>query len=74
MNFWVRVPAPTVVLGVCCDFPLTFSQTVIGLLYYLKIVAVWEQNSPDPENLSYSSGYSDAFSALRGSKPCETSL
>ena len=24
----------------------------------LKIVAVWEQNSPDPENLSYSSGYS----------------
>src|SRR6516165_5163879 len=29
----------------------------------LKIVAVWEQNSPDPENLSYSSGDSDAFSA-----------
>ena len=23
----------------------------------LKIVAVWEQNSPDPENLSYSSGH-----------------
>ncbi len=29
----------------------------------LKIVAVWEQNSPDPENLSYSSGYKDAISA-----------
>ena len=29
----------------------------------LKIVAVWEQSSPDPEKLSYSSGDSDAFSA-----------
>ena len=34
----------------------------------LKIVAVWEQNSPDPENLSYSSGYSDAFSAYKQAK------
>ena len=34
----------------------------------LKIVAVWEQNSPDPENLSYSSGYSDAFSAYNQAK------
>src|ERR1700726_470019 len=34
----------------------------------LKIVAVWEQNSPDPENLSYSSGYSDAFSAYGQAK------
>ena len=34
----------------------------------LKIVAVWEQNSPDPENLSYSSGYDDAFSAYRQAK------
>jgi len=31
----------------------------------LKIVAVWEQNSPDPENISYSSGHSDAFSAYK---------
>ena len=31
----------------------------------LKIVAVWEQNSPDPENLSHSSGYSDALSAYK---------
>src|ERR1700740_1071570 len=34
----------------------------------LKIVAVWEQNSPDPENLSYSSGHSDAFSAYKQAK------
>jgi hypothetical protein len=34
----------------------------------LKIVAVWEQNSPDPENFSYSSGYSDAFSAYKQAK------
>jgi len=34
----------------------------------LKIVAVWEQNSPDPENLSYSSGYSDVFSAYKQAK------
>jgi hypothetical protein len=34
----------------------------------LKIVAVWEQNSPDPENLPYSSGYSDAFSAYSQAK------
>lgn len=34
----------------------------------LRIVAVWEQNSPDPENLSYSSGYSDAFSAYKQAK------
>jgi hypothetical protein len=34
----------------------------------LKIVAVWEQNSPDPENLSHSSGYSDALSAYRQAK------
>ena len=34
----------------------------------LKIVAVWEQNSPDPENLSYSSGYSEAFSAYEQAK------
>jgi glycoside hydrolase-like protein len=34
----------------------------------LKIVAVWEQNSPDPENLSYSSGYGDAFSAYQQAK------
>jgi len=34
----------------------------------LKIVAVWEQNSPDPENLSYSSGRDDAFSAYRQAK------
>jgi hypothetical protein len=34
----------------------------------LKIVAVWEQNSPDPENLSHSSGYSDAFSAYKQAK------
>ena len=34
----------------------------------LKIVAVWEQNSPDPENLSYSSGYGDAFSAYKQAK------
>jgi len=31
----------------------------------LKIVAVWEQNSPDSENISYSSGHSDAFSAYK---------
>jgi Domain of unknown function (DUF1906) len=34
----------------------------------LKIVAVWEHNSPDPENLSYSSGYSDASSAYQQAK------
>jgi hypothetical protein len=34
----------------------------------LKIVAVWEQNSPDPENLSHSSGYGDAFSAYKQAK------
>ena len=34
----------------------------------LKIVAVWEQNSPDPENLSYSSGHSDAISAYKQAK------
>ena len=34
----------------------------------LKIVAVWEQNSPDPENLSYSSGYGDALSAYKQAK------
>ena len=34
----------------------------------LKIVAVWEQNSPDPENLTYSSGYSDAISAYGQAK------
>src|SRR6185369_6588333 len=34
----------------------------------LKIVAVWEQNSPDPENLSYSAGYGDAFSAYKQAK------
>jgi hypothetical protein len=31
----------------------------------LNIVAVWEQNSPDPENVSYSIGYDDATSAYR---------
>lgn len=34
----------------------------------LKIVAVWEQNSPDPENMSYSSGYGDALSASKQAK------
>jgi hypothetical protein len=34
----------------------------------LKIVAVWQQNSPDPENLSYSQGYSDAIAAYREAK------
>jgi Domain of unknown function (DUF1906) len=34
----------------------------------LKIVAVWEQNSPDPENLSYSAGYGDASSAYKQAK------
>ena len=34
----------------------------------LKIVAVWEQNSPDPENLSYSAGYDDAFAAYKQAK------
>jgi Domain of unknown function (DUF1906) len=34
----------------------------------LKLVAVWEQNSPDPENLSRSSGYNDAFSAYEQAK------
>ena len=34
----------------------------------LKIVAVWEQNSPDPENLSYSAGHGDAFSAYKQAK------
>lgn len=34
----------------------------------LKIVAVWEQNSPDPENLSYSSGYGDALAAYKQAK------
>ena len=34
----------------------------------LKIVAVWEQNSPDPENVSYSSGYSDATAAYQQAK------
>ena len=29
----------------------------------LNIVVVWEQNSPDPENVSYSIGYDDAPSA-----------
>jgi hypothetical protein len=31
----------------------------------LNIVAVWEQNSPDPENVSYSIRYDDATSAYR---------
>jgi hypothetical protein len=34
----------------------------------LEIVAVWEQNSPDPENLSYSSGFADATSAYKQAK------
>jgi len=34
----------------------------------LKIVAVWEQNSPDPENMSYSSGYDHAVSAYKQAK------
>ena len=34
----------------------------------LKIVAVWEQNSPDPENLSYSASYDDAFAAYKQAK------
>jgi hypothetical protein len=34
----------------------------------LQIVAVWEQNSPDPENLSYSFGHRDAVSAYKQAK------
>ena len=43
------------------SLPALSSQEARKLaLFGLKIVPVWEQNSPDPENLSYSSGYSDA--------------
>ncbi len=31
----------------------------------LNIVVVWEQNSPDPENISYSNGYNEAVSAYQ---------
>ena len=34
----------------------------------VKIVAVWEQNSPDPVNLTYTSGYNDAISAYKQAK------
>ena len=44
------------------SLPALSSQEALKLASLgLKIVAVWEQNSPDPENLSYSSGYSDVF-------------
>src|SRR5215469_8350742 len=49
--------------------PALSSQEALKLASLgLKIVAVWEQNSPDPKNLSYSSGYSDAFSAYKQAK------
>ena len=51
------------------SLPALSSQEARKLASFgLKIVAVWEQNSPDPENLSYSSGYSDAFSAYKQAK------
>ena len=51
------------------SLPALSSQEALKLASLgLKIVAVWEQNSPDPENLSYSSGYSEAFSAYEQAK------